>query len=128
VGLYKSVDAGETWTLSSNGLSDVQLCIRGIAADSASSRIYAYSENYQGTFFVRRSASTNAAASWDVVNDANAPSRDLIVHPRTGRRFALSETPSSAAVVTSDDGTTWRSVTTHLSVPVQCFAVDPDDD
>jgi photosystem II stability/assembly factor-like uncharacterized protein len=129
VGLYKSVDGGETWTLSSSGLSDVQLCIRGIAADPASSRIYAYSENYQGTFFVRRSASTNAAASWDVVNDANAPSRDLMVHPRTGRRFALSDTPSSASVVTSDDGATWRSVTTHLAVPINGgFAVDPDDD
>ena len=130
VGIYKSTDAGETWHLSSGGLSDNHLCIRGIAPDPATpNRIYSYSETYQTALFSRHSLSTNAGATWDAVSDDYTPSRDLVIHPRSGRRFAIADFDRGASIVISDDGATWRpTVHSPAAAGVFGFAVDPQDD
>ncbi|MEK6374685.1 MAG: hypothetical protein AABO58_18545 [Acidobacteriota bacterium] len=130
VGIYKSIDGGERWTFSSGGLSGNDLCIRGVAPDPAvPNRIYSYSDTYQFTLFRRRSLSTNAGATWDVMSGDYGPSRDLVIHPRSGRRFAISDSDRSASIVISEDGGVWNPTSAAPFGPlINAFAVDSNDD
>ncbi len=145
-GFYKSVDAGESWALSSGGFNRNDLCGRGIAPDPLIPQlVYAYTEHVAGaSFFTHHARSTDGGATWQELNDVNVPSHDLLAHPRSGRRFALANTPGQpsegcfcgfgTAVVVSDDGSTWKRITDSLPTPdfcqssVRSFAVAPDSD
>ncbi len=128
-GIYKSIDSGETWALSSNGLSDHELCIRGIAPDPVvPNRIYSHSLVYDYVLFTRHSISTDGGATWEVFDVDDAPSRNLVVHP-SGRRFAISDYDKSSELVVSNDGVMWRSISGTLrGRHIDSFAVDPTDD
>ncbi len=119
--VYKSVDAGATWTAMNGGRGFAWV----LALDPASPATL-YAANPYGNVFV----STDGAANWSAVSAPTLASIGLIAFGENpggpSTVYAGSGSSGSGVFNSSDQGTNWSEIITGLSAAnVSALAVDP---
>ena len=130
-GIYRSEDGGETWAFSSSGLTGEGLCVRGLAIDPVTDALYGYSEVLVSHWMTRSSISSDAGVSWSVA-PSPAPTSGIVIHPAApSRRFGLRNGFDGGAVLMSEDGLAWRSISEDLTrllyTSFHAITLDPDN-
>lgn len=117
-GVYRSSDAGTTWSLSNTGL--LNLAVSTIAVDPHAPAIL-YVGTSTGVF-----KSTNSASHWSAINNGlNSVSvKALTIHPT--RPTTIYAASSGGVFRSTDGGGAWMAFNSGLSnLFVQAIAIDP---
>ncbi len=118
-GVYKSVNAGVTWSPASNGLPDVT--VRALAADAAPPTTL-----YAGTSGAGMYRSQNAGASWTAAS-TGIPTRTILSVAVAGGGVVYTGT-DTGVFRSADFGSTWVAASGGLAnANVQALAVHPSN-
>ena len=122
-GVYKSTDAGESWSFASNGMSGAYLCIKGVAVDPLTPNVvYAYSETLTSDYVVGYWRSTDAGATWTRSATAQ-PTKDIVAVDSF--RYGIQQRPNGAGqLVVSSDGVNWIVASVAANLAVNDVATD----
>jgi photosystem II stability/assembly factor-like uncharacterized protein len=120
-GVFKSTDAGQSWTARSQGLTDLD--IQGLVIDPASpSTLYAGTQ--LGLF-----KTTDGGASWSSVSSAlRWDSFSALVLDPANPSTLYAGTVNRGVLRTADGGATWNAINTGLSSSaIRSLAMDPSN-
>lgn len=101
-GVFKSSDGGATFRLAIDGMTFFQRCTAGVSFDPARPGIVYSTPGFSDDGFAR---SEDNGETWTRA-PTPVPGDEVVLDPRTGRRYGLS-TSASGLLVSDDEGARW---------------------
>lgn len=121
-GVFRSDDAGTSWTANNAGLNNTHIDVGSIAFDPVNQGTI-----YLGHLVLGLSKSTDGGANWTTIQPASFSASSLLIDPNTPTTLYASGTAFGVSK-SIDAGATWTTANTGLpSTSVFASALDPND-